>query len=115
MSGENGPDPIGIATALGLASALRTAFAARLRLARRHAENRLRLAVIGLLLGFIGAALIGLALVFGLQAAALGLQTAGLTPTMAFLATAGGALLAALVFLLVARICLRRALHGPNP
>ncbi len=114
MSDEPPSGAPSLTVLIAAASALKLAFAARLRLARRQAEDRLRLAVVALGIGLLGVMLFAIALVFGLQACAEALLSAGFTPAVALLITAGGTLLASIVAFLIARACARRALNGPK-
>ncbi len=113
MSAEDPPRLTGLATLLALATALRAVFAARLRLARKQAADRLHLAIMAVMFGTLAIILLGIGAVFILQSVAIALQV-WLGPAMALVATAVGAGLLALVFILIARVCLRRAIYGPD-
>ena len=82
-----------------------------LRLALARAELRLRSAslVTGLALGVMALGLLAITLVLLVQAGLLGLAALGLTPVQALLATAGLCAVVALILILIARSCLRRA------
>lgn len=114
MSDDNGADTIGLATALAMGTALRSMVMARVRLARRQIETRFRLFMVAVVLGLVSVAILGIAVIFALNSVAIGLQIWGLTPAMAMLATAGLATVVALILLLIASICFRRAVNGPN-
>lgn len=85
--------------------------AVTLRMALAKAELRLRATSVATAAVLLGLALVLVVIFLGLlvQAGLLGLALLGLTPIQALLAAAAVSLVLALIFLMIARSCLRRA------